>query len=128
MKKKMLTLALTACMVLCTLPFTASAANPFTDIPDGAWYEDAVEHVYQNGLFSGTTATTFAPEKDMTRGMFVQVLANMTTGYDEAYYKARASNYTDVHQKSWMSGPVRWASDARTVNGPSVTRLSPHRD
>ena len=120
-------MALAFLMLLCALPLSAAAANPFTDVPDNAWYKEAVDYVYESGLFDGTSSSTFTPGKAMTRGMFVQVLANMTTNYDAGYYKARDSYYTDVLKKSWMSAAVRWASDARIVNGTSVTRFSPDR-
>lgn len=118
-------MALAFLMLLCVLPLSAAAANPFVDVPDDVWYKKAVDYVYENGLFNGTSSTTFTPSKAMTRGMFVQVLANMTTSYDADYYKARDSYYEDVYKKSWMSAAVRWASDARIVNGTSVTRFSP---
>ena len=53
-----------------------SAGIPFTDVKQGAWYYDAVEYVYQNGLMAGTSPTTFGPESTLTRAMVVQILYN----------------------------------------------------
>ena len=46
----------------------------FTDVKSGAWYESAVQYVYEQELFAGTSATTFSPDADMTRAMLVSVL------------------------------------------------------
>ena len=52
----------------------ASAANPFTDVPAGQWYTDAVLWAVENGITTGTSATTFAPEKTITRSQAVTFL------------------------------------------------------
>ena len=47
---------------------------PFTDVAAGAWYEEAVRYVYEKGLMSGTSSTSFRPEDATTRGMIVTIL------------------------------------------------------
>lgn len=42
---------------------------PFTDVPEGAWYEDAAAYVYKHGLMAGTSATTFSPDVTTSRAM-----------------------------------------------------------
>ncbi|NLH00675.1 MAG: SH3 domain-containing protein [Clostridiales bacterium] len=54
--------------------FRPTAQIPFTDTGSDAWYYNAVCFAYANGLFNGTSATTFSPDMTMTRGMFVTVL------------------------------------------------------
>ncbi len=49
-------------------------SNPFVDVPDNAWYYDAVKYVNENGLMTGTGANTFEPNLTTTRGMFVTIL------------------------------------------------------
>ena len=44
-----------------------TSALPFTDVAADAWYRSAVSYVYAHQLFSGTSATTFSPERSMTR-------------------------------------------------------------
>lgn len=58
-----------------SLTFTIGKFNPFTDVPETQWYYKAVEYAYTRKLFSGTTDTTFSPDTNMTRGMFLTVLA-----------------------------------------------------
>lgn len=48
--------------------------TPFSDVSTSSWYYNAVKYAYVNGLFSGTSDTTFSPDSTMTRGMFVTVL------------------------------------------------------
>ena len=55
--------------------FISTATLPFTDVLQGAWYYKAVGSAYTQGLFAGTSATTFSPDTTMTRGMFVTVLS-----------------------------------------------------
>ena len=41
--------------------------NPFTDVPDGQWYTDAVLWAAENGITDGTSETTFSPNNPLTR-------------------------------------------------------------
>lgn len=50
---------------------------PFQDVPEGAWYRPSVLYVYQHQLFSGTSATTFSPERSMTRQQMWMVMARL---------------------------------------------------
>lgn len=47
---------------------------PFEDVPENAWFREAVSYVYRNEFMNGTSATTFNPNGSMTRGMLVTVL------------------------------------------------------
>ena len=50
------------------------ASHPFTDVPPGAFYEDAVAWLAQTGITTGTSATTFSPNSRVTRGQMVTFL------------------------------------------------------
>ena len=50
---------------------------PFADVPSGSWYYDDVAYVYDTGLMTGLTATTFGPNLSTTRGMIVTILWRM---------------------------------------------------
>ena len=52
----------------------AAPRLPFIDVSESDWYFDAVEFVYREGFYQGTSANTFSPSVPMTRGMFVTVL------------------------------------------------------
>jgi len=50
---------------------------PFTDVSESNWFAENVGFVYKQGLFMGTTSTTFSPNANMTRGMFITVLGRL---------------------------------------------------
>ena len=46
----------------------------FSDVPDGAWYHDAVAWAVENGITNGTGNGTFSPNKTLTRAECVTML------------------------------------------------------
>lgn len=96
-------------------------AMPFTDVKTGAWYYDAAKYVYGKGLFTGTTATTFAPDADMSRAMLVTVLYRM----EGSPAVTGASAFTDVVSGSWYEKAVVWAAANGIVKGTSETTFDP---
>lgn len=117
--------SLTALFVAAVIPFTAAAAElPFEDVPPGSWFEPAVSHVYEKGLFNGNSATAFAPDAAMTRAMFVQVLYNHCSTKELG---ERALEFTDVQSSDWYYAPVMWAASHEIVNGTSPTTFGPNQ-
>ena len=53
-------------------------AATFVDVPATHWANAAVEAVAKAGLFNGTSATTFSPDADTTRGQLMTVLARLS--------------------------------------------------
>ena len=51
-----------------------SGGTPFTDVPEGAWYQKAVTWAHSVGIVNGVTATTFSPNANITRQDFVLML------------------------------------------------------
>lgn len=88
--------------------------NPFTDINKTDSYYNAIQFVYENGLFKGVSDTEFAPETTMTRAMFVTVLGRLA-GVDTMYFYG--SSYDDVILGEWYAPYVEWASEYGIVNG-----------
>lgn len=88
--------------------------NPFVDIFETDSYYEAIQFVYENGLFNGVSATEFAPETTMTRAMFVTVLGRLaevdTTNYTE-------TTFTDVLPDEWYTPYVAWAAENGIVTG-----------
>lgn len=97
---------------------------PFTDVSEDAWYYDAVAYAYENGLFTGTSATTFAPELTMSRAMFVQVLYSMA-GKPEVTGDVK---FTDVDSDAWYYDAVVWAYQNGLAAGTSATTFAPYAD
>ena len=93
--------------------YTTAWTNPFTDVKTGDWYYDAVKYASQNGLFNGTTATTFGPNTDMTRAMLVTVLYRL-----EGKPTVTGTNtFTDVKSGEWYTDAVLWANANNIVGG-----------
>lgn len=122
--KKLLASALSAAMIAGTA-MTASAASAaaFRDVKPGAWYCEAVEYVAENGLFQGTTATTFSPNDAMTRGMFVTVLGRKH-GVDTVNYTG--SRFADVKPGAYYAPYVEWAAENGIVSGTDKNHFSPN--
>lgn len=50
----------------------------FTEVPEGSWYEAAIQYCQQQGIMNGTSSTTFSPDAAMTRSMLATVLYRMS--------------------------------------------------
>ena len=85
---------------------------PFTDVNAGDWFYDVVQYAYDNGLMTGTSATTFEPNTSTTRGMIVAVLNRLEGGPT-----AEAAGFTDVNAGDWYADAVNWAASVGIVNG-----------
>ena len=99
------------------------AAHPFTDVRSRDWYSDYVTYVWQNGIFYGTSATTFAPKDPLTRAMFVTVLGRLAEVDADAYTEAV---FTDVDPDTWYGPYVAWASEQGITNGVGNDMFDPH--
>ena len=86
----------------------------YADVPEEAWYRDAVTCVSEAGLMGGTGAGLFAPEAELTRAMFAQILFN-ACGADAN--TGTQSTYTDVPEDAWYCDAVGWAGSAGLIQG-----------
>ncbi len=93
----------------------------FTDIPADHWARAVIQYVYDNGLMTGTSATTFAPEVTTTRGMIVSMLARL-----EGVTSAEPAGFTDVSADDWYATAVNWAASAGIVNGYEDNTFQPN--
>lgn len=99
----------------------APVALPFTDVKIGNWFYDAVQYAYAQGLMTGTSATTFAPNGTMNRAMIVTVLYRL----EKSPAVTGASKFTDVPAGQWYSDAVAWAAANKIVNGYDETTFGP---
>lgn len=88
-------------------------APPFADVPEDAWYADAVAYVYEQGLMTGTGDTAFSPDAATSRSMIAAILWRQA-GSPVVNY---AMNFSDVAQGQWYSEAVRWAASEGIVGG-----------
>ncbi len=85
---------------------------PFTDVSDSDWFYEPVCYVYENGLMTGTSETTFEPNTSLSRAMLVAVLHRL-----EGSPAASGSDFTDVADGDWYAQAVNWAASVGVVNG-----------
>jgi len=108
------------------IPGTSTPRPPehhrqFTDVRLNAWYHDAVDFVFANGIMTGTSATTFAPGNNFNREMLVATLFRMYHGRNANSSDSRTNQFADVASNSWFAPYVTWASANGIVQGTSST-------
>ena len=133
--KRLLSLTLAVLLLVTLLPAQAIAAEleslaenrnasgTFVDVPEGAWFYDAVEYVSGHDIFRGTSDTEFSPYGTMTRAMMVTVLGRLSQ-VDPADYTG-APAFTDVKSGSWYAPYVAWAVAAGITDGVGQGRFAP---
>jgi len=88
----------------------------FTDVKQTDWFYPAVEYVYINGYFNGTSASEFSPGGTMTRAMFVTVLHRLAG--KPAPDTAAINTFSDVADtSSYYYDAVIWASSYGITTG-----------
>lgn len=119
--KYVFTMPGSAVTVTGTFKAETPAALPFTDVKSGDWFYPAVQYAYAQGLMTGTSATTFAPNGTMNRAMIVTVLYRL----EKSPAVTGASKFTDVPAGQWYSDAVAWAAANKIVNGYDETTFGP---
>lgn len=118
---RLLSILLVFVMALALLPGTAFAdGSPFSDVAENAWYYDAVEYVYENGIMSGTGGGNFSPDTELTRAQLCQLLYNM-----EGLPTAEGSTFIDVTKGAWYYDAVSWAASHDIVGGVGNHQFNP---
>jgi len=102
---------------------TQPAGLPFTDVPEGRWSYPYIKELYEAGVVSGTSATTFEPAANVTRAQFVTMIAGLA-GVDVTPYTD--GKFTDVPSGTWYAPYVNWAAANAIVSGTSATTFDPN--
>ena len=100
----------------------STGKNPFTDVPAGSYYEDAVIWAVDKGITTGTSATTFNPNGICTRAQAVTFLWR-AAGSPAA--KSAVMPFADVKAGSYYYDAVLWAVENGITKGTSDTMFSP---
>ena len=102
-------------------PAPKSGAMPFTDVPSGSYYYDAVLWAVENGITKGTSDTTFSPNATCSRAQIVTFLWR-----SQSSPAAGSSNpVTDVSASAYYADAVLWAVKENITKGTSSTTFSP---
>ena len=95
------------------------APNTFVDVPDGAWYTDAVTWAAENGVVSGIGGSRFDPSGFVTREQTAEILYNYahSKGYDVSA-RADLTAFPDAASVSgWAEEALSWANATGLING-----------
>lgn len=95
----------------------------FSDVPEGAYYTDAVAWAVEKGVTSGTSGTTFSPNADCTRA---QIVTFLWRAAGSPAPKSKESAFTDVVAGSYYETAVQWAVENGITSGTSATTFSPN--
>ena len=111
------------------VPVCDEPQNPFQDVPENKWYTSAVNWAYKNGLATGISNGTFAPNEYATREQIVTFLRKFAEKFlPNIDTDARASleGYTDVKKKTyWATESLQWAVANGIISGRSNAILAP---
>ena len=102
--------------------------SPFTDVPAGCWYTDAIVWAAQNGIVCGFGDGTFRPNEAVTRAQAAVMLYGYAafTGADVTA-RADLSAYSDAGQiPSWAMDAMQWANARRLIVGRDSSHLAPN--
>ena len=94
-------------------PEPKTASNPFTDVAANAYYCKAVLWAVENGITTGTSATTFSPDAPCTRAQGVTFLWR-ANGSKAA---SAAASFTDVASDAYYAPAVAWAAEQNVTGG-----------
>ncbi len=97
---------------------------PFTDVPAGSYFEDAVAWAFEKNVTTGTTETTFGPFASCTRGQVVTFLWR-AAGKPEP---SQSNNpFADVSSDAYYYNAVLWAVENGITAGTSENEFSPEQ-
>ena len=95
--------------------------NPFTDIPAGAYYEDAVVWAVGRNITTGMSAAAFDPNGSCTRAQIVTFLWRAPGSPEPKTMKG----FDDVASNAYYAKAVAWAVENGITEGTSDTTFSP---
>ena len=105
-------------------PAPKATTTAFTDLDKSAYYYDAVLWAVEQGITTGTSATTFSPNATVTRGQTVTFLYRFA-GQPAV---SGSSSFTDVNSNDYYAAAVQWAKEQGITSGTSDTTFSPTND
>ena len=100
-----------------------SMLNFFYDVPNNAYFYEAVKWAVKNGITTGVGNNLFAPEQPCTRAQIVTFLWR-AAGSPEP--KGAASGMSDVVSGSYYEKAVAWAIENGITTGTTTTMFSPN--
>ena len=105
-------------------PAPRSRTMPFTDVPAGNYYYDAVLWAVENGITKGTSETRFSPDDTCTRAQIVAFLWRS----EKSPAAGSRNPFADVKSTAYYADAVLWAVENDITKGTTNTTFSPNAD
>ncbi len=105
---------------LLVTPAAGAVAQPFSDIPRGAWYGEAVAALSERGVLFPDENGAFRPDDPITRGELAVYLDRVL-----GLRGSTALPFIDVTEFEWYAGAVAALYEAGLTSGTSPTTYSP---
>ena len=105
-------------------PKPETRTMPFTDVPAGSYYYDAVLWAVENGITKGTSDTTFSPNMTCSRAQIVAFLWRS----EKSPAAGTANPFADVKSTAYYADAVLWAVKENITKGTTSTTFSPNAD
>ena len=97
---------------------------PFTDVPTGSCYDDAVLWAIENGITWGTANTTISPNMACSRAQIVTFLWRS----EKSPASGTANPFADVKSTAYYADAVLWAVREDITRGTTNTTFNPDAD
>lgn len=101
---------------------TVSTSTNFSDVPATAYYADAVKWAVEQGITTGTSETTFSPDKTCATAEILTFMWRAAGSKNMETYK---SPFTNVSQSDWYANAATWAFQNDMVSGTTLNVDSP---
>ena len=105
-------------------PEPETRTMPFTDVPVGSYYYDAVLWAVENGITKGTSDTTFSPNMTCSRAQIVTFLWRS----EKSPAAGTTNPFADVNSTAYYADAVLWAVRENITKGTTSTTFSPDAD
>ena len=105
-------------------PAPRSRTMPFTDVPVGSYYYDAVLWAVENGITKGTSETMFSPDATCSRAQIVAFLWRS----EKSPAAGSRNPFADVKSTAYYADAVLWAVKEDITKGSTNTTFSPDAD
>jgi uncharacterized protein YkwD len=100
---------------------------PFVDVKPGAYYRDAVGWMVDAGITTGTSPTTFSPNRAVTRGEIAAFLYRYKGSPPVATGYSSQPPFADTPSDAFYAEPVQWMVSSGITTGTSATTFEPSR-
>lgn len=96
----------------------------FTDVPEDAWYQEAVKTVSELGVMAGNNAE-FLPEEPLSRAMLAATLYRTEQAKHRDRILTGAARFPDVDTGAWFAPAVGWAAEHGVILGADSGEFRP---